>query len=313
MPIEAAIDLWFEQARRVAGPSRAARDLLRRGVAALDGARQNMAEIRELSIPGADGRLRARLYTPFGAGVGPAPAIVYFHGGGFVAGDLETHDGLCRRLAASARCRLMSVSYRLAPEHRFPAAAEDALAAYDWAVRIGPRMLGFDPDKVALAGDSAGGNLAAMVALERRRRKRRPAAQLLIYPLMQLVETNADRLRVLEGHVFARAILENVRTQYLSRPEEARHPLASPLFRDDLGGAAPAYVVTAGLDPLHDEGRAYAERLEAAGVAVKRRHYAAAPHGFFQLTGVSETARDAIEEAGRAMGAALGAPVKTAA
>lgn len=280
------------------------REALRRGVAALEGPRQEVAESRELIAPGQDGPLRARLYVPFGAGVGPGPGVVYFHGGGFAVGDLDSHDGLCRRLAGASRCRLLHVAYRLAPENKFPAAVEDALAAFDWAQGEGAGSLGFDPDFVAVGGDSAGGNLAATVALERD-----PAFQLLIYPLLQLVETNADRLRALEGHIVARAMLENARAAYLANRDDAKHPWASPLLRDDIAGAPPAYLVTAGLDPLHDEGRAYAERLAAAGVTVDHQHFNAAVHGFFQFTAASDGARDAVEAAGRALGEALGAPL----
>lgn len=286
----------------LASPTELLRETYRQAAAALEAPPSAVASIRDLSVPGAEDARPARLYTPFGATEAPGPAIVYFHGGGFALGDLATHDGVCRRLAAASRCRVLHVTYRLAPEHPFPAAVTDALAAFAWASGEGAAALGLDPDALAVAGDSAGGNLAATVALEAE-----PAFQALIYPLLQLVETNADRLRVLEGHVVAHAMLSTARGAYLADPAAAAHPWASPLLRSDIAAAPPTLIVTAGMDPLHDEGRAYAERLAAAGVAVEHRHHHAAVHGFFQFTAASEDAISAIDATGRAVGRALGA------
>lgn len=289
---------------------------LRRGLATVEGEPVDLAEVCGLRIPGAAGMLEARLYTPFAAGVAPAPGLVFFHGGGFVLCDLDTHDRLCRRLAAVSHVRILSVAYRLAPQNRFPAAVDDALAAFDWAAGPGAEAIGFDPERVAVGGDSAGGNLAAVVAQARRRGASQapscqapscqaPAFQLLLYPLLQLVENGGRRQRLLEGHALSAAILEGVRGNYLPPGQDPADPRVSPLFADDLGGLCPAYVVTAGLDPLHHEGRAYVERLAASGVRVAHEHYPTVPHGFLQLAAVLGMAVDAIERAGAALAADL--------
>ncbi len=301
------------------GPTQSMRDALAR----LEGPGPSLAEVRELAIPptgrplraahprdgdvaGREHDLTARVYTPFASGAPPAPLLVFFHGGGFVVGDLDTHDNLCRRLAAAARVRVASVAYRLAPEHRFPAAVDDAIAAFDWLAGPGAAALGVDPARVAVGGDSAGGNLAAVVAQQRRNPSGpTPAFQLLLYPWLQLVETNIKRLKALEGHVLSHAVLEKAREAYVGKGTDPHHPLISPLMENDLNGMAPAVVITAGLDPLHNEGRAYADRLAAAGVGVAHRHYPRAPHGFMQATAVLESARQAVAEAGRLLSVAL--------
>jgi len=223
--------------------------------------------------------------------------------------DLDTHDRLCRRLAAAARTRIISVEYRLAPQDKFPAAVDDALAAFDWATGEGAETLGFDPERVAVGGDSAGANLAAVVAQQRRDSTSPsgfpPALQMLIYPLMQLAETNAKRAKLLEGHLMSTAVLDGVRKNYLGPDGDPQDPRASPLFCTDLASVAPTYMVTAGLDPLHDEGRAYADMLAAAGVAVEHDHYSAVPHGFLQMTAVLDVARDAVAAAGEALEAGV--------
>lgn len=301
------------------GPTQGMRDALAR----LEGPGPSLAGVHELSIPVA-GRppraahpldasaaasaheLPARIYTPFASGAPPSPLLVFYHGGGFVVGDLETHDGLCRRLAAAGRVRVASVAYRLAPQHRFPAAVDDALAAFDWCAGPGAHALGVDPTRVAVGGDSAGGNLAAVVAQQRRASSGpKPAFQVLLYPWLQLVETNIKRLKALEGHVLSHAVLEKAREAYVPKETDAHHPLISPLMENDLSGLAPGAVITAGLDPLHYEGRAYADRLAAAGAPVAYRHYPRAPHGFMQATAVLESARQAVAEAGRLVSAAL--------
>jgi acetyl esterase len=280
---------------------------LRRGLATVEGEPMELAEIRHLQIPGPAGFMEARLYTPYAAGVAPAPGLVFFHGGGFVLCDLDTHDRLCRRLSAASYVRILSVAYRLAPQHRFPAAVDDALAAFDWATGPGAALVGFDPARVAVGGDSAGGNLAAVVAQARRRGGESAAAafQLLLYPLLQLAETNVRRQRLLEGHALATAILDGVRDSYLAPEHDPRDPRASPLLTDDLFGVCPAYVITAGLDPLHHEGRAYVDRLAAAGVRVGHEHYPTVPHGFLQLAAILGIAVDAVDRAGAELATGL--------
>jgi acetyl esterase len=280
---------------------------LRRSLETLEGPPVELADIRPVTIPGPTGPMPARLYTPLAAGLPPGPVLMFIHGGGFVLCDLDTHDRLCRRLASLSHVRVLSVDYRLAPKHKFPAAYDDTLAAFDWAAGPGAEELGFDPRRIAVGGDSAGGNLAAAIAQARRRGGALPAPtfQLLIYPLMQLAEDHARPQRILEGHFVSKAIIDGVRTNYLVDEEDALDPRASPLFAKDLAGVAPAFVMTAGLDPLQHEARAYADMLAAAGVRVQLEHYGTVPHGFLQMTAVLNVAVDAVEDAADALARAL--------
>jgi acetyl esterase len=290
----------------------AMRSALRAGLEHLEDVGPAIAEARAVTLPGPAGPIAARLYTPLAAGIAPAAGLVFFHGGGFALCDLDTHDRFCRRLAAASHVRILSIGYRLAPAHKFPAALDDALAAFDWATGEGAAGLGFDPARVGVGGDSAGGNLSAGVAQARRRpgTPERPAAafQLLIYPLLQLAEMGAGRHRVLEGHLFSEAIFDGVRTNYLSPEDDPLDPRASPLFAPDLEGVCPAFIVTAGLDPLQHEARAYADRLAAAGVRVSSVHFGGAPHGFLQMTAVLDDAYEAFEVAGAALAKGLAGP-----
>jgi acetyl esterase len=269
-----------------------------------------LAEIRPMSIPGAAGPLPARLYVPLGAGLPPGPGILFFHGGGFVLGDLDTHDMICRRLASGARARVLSVGYRLAPEHKFPAAHEDALAAWRY-LQDASSEAGIDPARTALCGDSAGGNLAAFIAQEMARQGGPvPAFQLLLYPLLQFADIRSKRMPLQESGLFISAnLFEFFRGHYLTDTDDRMDPRVSPLFAplEDLKGLPPAHIIVCGWDPLHDEGVAYAQKLEAAGVPVTVRTYDSMMHGFLNLTNLSAAAREAANEAGRIVGAALGA------
>ncbi len=233
-------------------------------------------------IPGPGGELPVRVYRKFGAAATP-PAIVYFHGGGWVTGDLETHDGTCRLLAEVTGCVVVAVDYRLAPEHPFPAAIDDAVAAYVW-VHQHSGELSIEPGRVGVMGDSAGGNLSAALALEARGLNvPPPAAQGLIYPAVDLEMRAASHETVGTGFGLDRAAIEWFRSQYLPPPDDWRSPRVSPLLAGDLSGLAPALVVTAGFDPLRDEGKAYADALAAAGVPVRYRCYDDMIHGFFSM------------------------------
>ena len=269
-----------------------------------------MADERMLTVRGASGPLKARFYVPQGAGIGPAPGIVFFHGGGFVMGDLDTHDMICRRLADAARCRLISVSYRKAPEHSFPAAHDDALAAWDWILENADE-LGLDPSRLAVSGDSAGANLATFIAQEMvHANDRAPAFQLLLYPLLQFVDIRSHKLSFKEGGFFISANLyEYFRDSYVPNEADRMDPRASPLFAQDdrIRGIAPAHMVLCGWDPLKYEANAYADKMASFGVKVTIREHADMVHGFMNMTAFSETVRDAIRDAGTVTGKALGA------
>ncbi|MBL8549791.1 MAG: alpha/beta hydrolase [Hyphomonadaceae bacterium] len=264
-------------------------------------------EARALKVAGAAGQLDARLYTPFAAGAPIGPGLVFFHGGGFVIGDLESHEMLCRRLAAAGPVRVLSVAYRLAPEHRFPCAVDDALAATRWAFEHAGDI-GFDAARIGVAGDSAGGALSAVVA-QTLKREGGPklAAQLLIYPCTQMMQMTPSQIRLREGYFLTQAAQDFFKDKYLARPEDAFDIRCSPILENDLFGLPPACIITAGFDPLLDEGKAYADKLSACGVPVAYKHYPSQVHGFFNMTAISSAARDAIEDAGAWAGRTLNA------
>jgi len=224
------------------------------------------------------------------------PALVFFHGGGWTIGDLDTHDVLCRQLAAGARCTVFSVDYRLAPEHPFPAAVEDCFFATEF-VGKNAQSLKIDPSRIAVGGDSAGGNLAAVVALMARD-KAGPALayQLLIYPATDQRCEFASHERNGEGYLLTREGIRFFRAGYLPRPGERTDWRASPLLAASHAGLPPAFVLTAGYDPLVDEGRAYAQRLAAAGVDVVYKEYSDMVHGFVLFGGVVDAANAAVAE-----------------
>jgi acetyl esterase len=258
-------------------------------------------EARDLKVDGGAGEIPARLYRPAGAG-DPSGLLVYFHGGGFVIGDLETHDGHCRRLAAGSGCRVLAVDYRLAPEHPFPAGHDDALAATKWAFSHASD-LGADPARIAVGGDSAGGNLAASVAIDLKDDPtHRIAFQLLLYPGIWPDEETASR-KALDGPVLTRASLDwfEKLLAAVGHPHAHRAMLGSR----ELARAAPALVVTAGFDPLKDEGRDYAERLRAAGVAASHVEYPSLVHDFYIMADVSPAVAKAAAETAAALKAAL--------
>jgi acetyl esterase len=249
------------------------------------------AQIRLLLTPRG---VAVRSYRPAGiAKTEGLPALVYFHGGGWTIGDLDTHDVLCRSLAAGARCAVFSVDYRLAPENPFPAAVDDAVAATKYLLS-NPGPLKIDARRIAVGGDSAGGTLAAVVALELK--KHGIAFQLLIYPATDQRCEFDSHSRNGEGYLLTKEGIAFFRGGYLPDPKDWTDWRASPLLAADHRGVAPAYVLTAGFDPLLDEGRAYAEKLTAAGVAVEYREYSDMVHGFILFGGVLDTANAAVAE-----------------
>ncbi|MBL4846249.1 MAG: alpha/beta hydrolase [Planctomycetes bacterium] len=249
------------------------------------------------TVEGAAGPLPARLYVPPGADSG---LLLFFHGGGWVIGDLETHDSVCKALAVRAGRRVLAVDYRLAPEHPFPAAADDALAAFRWAVDHASE-LGVDPTRIAVGGDSAGGNLAATVAQRARQPGPGPCFQLLLYPGMDFVDKAPSHETFGKGFLLTSEDIRWFQNHYLSDPAQASDPKASPGRAKDLSGLAPACVMTAGYDPLRDEGRSYARRLQAAGVAAEDRCYPGLVHGFMHLAGAIPAAAAALEDAAQAL------------
>lgn len=270
-----------------------------------------LAEVRPMVIPGAGGPMKARLYVPLGAGLPPGPGILFFHGGGFVLGDLDSHDMLCRRLAEGSRCRVLAIDYRLAPEHCFPSAHEDALAAWAWVQEQATARAGIDPARCAVAGDSAGGNLAAYLCQQMvRARGPVPAFQLLLYPLLQFVDIRSKKMTPQESGFFISAnLFEFFRRHYLPELASAMDLRMSPLFAppEDIKGLPPAHIIVCGWDPLHDEGLAYGARLRAVGVSATEREYPSMVHGFLNLTPFLPAAREAVRDAGKVAGKALGA------
>lgn len=261
---------------------------------------EEVARVEDLQIPGPGGAMRLRIYTPEGGR--PRPALVYFHGGGWVVCNLDTHDEVCRAIARQSGAVVVSADYRLAPEHKFPAPLEDVCAAALW-VAANAERLGIDARRIAVGGDSAGGTLAAVVAL-RCRDEGGPALalQVLVYPVTNLAAFDTASYREFaEGYHLSRAQMEWFRGHYLARPEDAAHPHASPLLAPDLGGLPPALVITAECDPLRDEGEAYAERLVAAGVPVTLTRYPGTIHPFFSLAGVLPEGREAIAQVATAV------------
>ncbi|HEV8143544.1 MAG TPA: alpha/beta hydrolase [Methylomirabilota bacterium] len=241
------------------------------------------------------GAIPVRLYRPAGADAGtPLPTLVYFHGGGWVIGDLETHDVLCRQLTAEAAMMVVSVDYRLAPEHKFPAAADDAWAATRWIVANAGR-LGLDTRRLAIGGDSAGGNLAAVVALMARDAGAPSiACQVLLYPVTNVGTETQSYRDFADGYLLTRDSMRWFFDHYLASSDQAADWRVSPLRARSLAGVAPALVVTAGFDPLRDEGEAYAQALRAAGVSVDYICYGGMIHGFVPMGRLIDTGNRAV-------------------
>jgi acetyl esterase len=263
-----------------------------------------IASVEDRRIPGPAGEIPVRIYRPEGSA--PFPALVYFHGGGWVIGSIETHDGSCRDLANRVGCVVVSVEYRLAPESRYPAAAEDCYAATQWVAEHAG-ALGVDAARIGIGGDSAGGNLAAVVA-QMARDRRGPALrhQLLIYPVTDADFSRPSYRENAEGYLLTTKAMEWFWGHYVPDPAQRREPYAAPLRAKDLSGLPPAFVITAEYDPLRDEGEAYAERLQAAGVPTTLKRYRGAIHGFFAMGLLSQVARDAVDDAAAAVRRGLG-------
>jgi acetyl esterase len=260
------------------------RQQLRTMVALMDEPAPPLARVEDIRIPGPASTLPARVYDASGVRRPAAPVVLYFHGGGWVQGDLETHHGLCARLALGTGALVIALDYRLAPEHPFPAAVDDCGAAYRW-LHAHAREIGVDPARVAVAGDSAGGNLAAVVSQEAAvAGEPLPACQVLIYPAVDFALDTPSHQDLADAHIIPRDRIEWYASQYFPAGADRGDPRAAPLRAVDLSGQPPALVITAGFDPLRDEGHAYAERLRVAKVNVVDHEYPGQIHAFVSLT-----------------------------
>ncbi|MGQ0741994.1 MAG: alpha/beta hydrolase [Alphaproteobacteria bacterium] len=309
MPIDPAVQALFEQMPDLADPKFWAKSPA--DVRTLFKAMSQMANPQDLpigktedaTVPG-EHAIGARVYTPVAAGGDPLPAIVFFHGGGFVVGDLDCYDPLCRMLANESGCRVISVDYRLAPENEFPAAVEDCYATLKWA-EASAAALGIDANRIAVAGDSAGGNLAAVsVLLAKDKGTPKPAFQLLIYPAV------SSDLKSGSAQAFGEGFFLDLKTirwfmQHYAPGADTRDKRLIPMSADDVSGLPPAYIITAGCDPLRDGGAAYAEKLKAAGVPVTHVDYPTMIHGFCHMLTLLPIGREAVSAAAKAVKHAL--------
>jgi acetyl esterase len=268
-----------------------------------------LPEVRDVAADGPHGAVPLRLYRPLATSAGPLPVLVYYHGGGWVIGDLDTHDVLCRELALGSGCAVVAVDYRMGPEHRFPAAVDDCIAAAYW-VRRHAASLGIDAARLAVGGDSAGGNLAAAVAIAARDAGDLPIAyQLLIYPATDMRCTTPSHTTNAQGYLLTADSLRWYHDHYI---DDARHDLdwrASPLLREDLGRLPPALVLTAGYDPLRDEGIQYAQRLTEAGNRATHVSFERQIHGFVPMGRAIDEANEAVAMCAAALKRALAARV----
>ncbi len=287
----------FAPAKTISG----VRDALRNAQDMLEVSPPPVARREDVTLDHGDLSVPARVYVPHGADDPSGPALVFYHGGGFILGSLDGYDPMCQRLAAVSGLRVVSVGYRLAPEHPYPAAVDDAFAAFDAIADGALEAFGVDAKRLAVGGDSAGGNLSASLARERRGAV---SFQLLLYPLMQLVEVQKARPRWQEGPFLSTATLKEIKKQYV-QDADASDPRISPLMAADLKGVAPAYFLAAELDPLTDEGKAYQDRLAAFGVTVSRDEYKGVPHGFLSASRIFSTCIPALEKAARALSKAF--------
>ncbi|WIX86368.1 alpha/beta hydrolase [Amycolatopsis sp. DG1A-15b] len=283
------------RAELVRGSVEQSRTLLDAGRHLVSGKPIEPVSVREIAVPTPDGDLPATLYTPVGLPE-ESPLLVFFHGGGWVIGTRSSHDNAVRFLAKHAGVRVLSIEYRLAPEFPFPAATEDALAAFEYAVaKAGD--LGADPARIAVGGDSAGGNLAAVTAQQAVRRGGPvPAFQLLIYPATDFARRYRSQDLFAENLFLTDVHMKWFEGHYVPEGTDLTDPRLSPLRADDLSGLPPALIVTAGFDPLRDEGEAYAEKLREAGVEVALRRHEDLIHGFINFTGVGTRFREALAE-----------------
>jgi acetyl esterase len=264
-----------------------------------------VGEIIDGVFAGPGGEIRCRRYRPLGA-AGPLPTLIYYHGGGFVIGNIETHDSTCRRLANKSRCQVISIDYRLSPEHPFPAPTDDGVAAFRH-IRDNAASFGADAKRLAVGGDSAGGAIAAVVCqVLRDSGEQGPAFQMLIYPATDSSKQSASRAAFAEGYFLTKDLMDWFWKAYVPKGSNLSDLRLSPLLAKDFKGLPPAFVLTAGYDPLRDEGRAYADRLIEAGIKTTYVNYPGTIHGFFSLTRFLSQGLKANDEAAAVLGAHFG-------
>jgi len=282
-----------------------ARSMYRASRGALQPELPEVAEVRDLAAPGPAGDILLRLYRGMGTKPGPLPVLIFYHGGGYVIGDLDTHDYVCRKIANVAQCCVISVDYRLAPEHKFPAAIEDSAAALQWIVREA-QSLSIDPARVAVGGDSAGGNLSANMAHLARDGEVPPLCfQMLLYPGTDMSMSQPSYRRDFAEFPLSIQAIEYFIGHYLRDKNDYVDPRAAPLLAENFKRLAPAFVLTAGYDPLADEGIAYARKLENNDVPVTLVHMSDQMHGFLTMGRVIRAADLALEMAGSALARAF--------
>jgi acetyl esterase len=265
-----------------------------------------VAETIDGAFDGPGGAIKYRRYLPLGVEAGSLPTLIYYHGGGFVIGTIETHDSTCRRLANRSRCQVISIDYRLSPEHPFPAPIDDGIATFRH-IRDHAAAFGADPARLAVGGDSAGGAVAAVVCQAMRdAREAGPAFQMLIYPATDSSRESGSRKSFAEGYFLSKGLMDWFWKAYVPAGTDLADLRLSPLLAKDFTGLPPAFVLTAGYDPLRDEGRAYADRLIDAGVKTTYVNYPGTIHGFFTLTRFLKQGLKANDEAAAVLGAFFG-------
>lgn len=300
MPLDPQAKAFLDQAAASGAPPfsqmtvQQARDALGM-LFAPKGPREPVKSVEDRVVNAGGVKLPVRIYTP--EGKGPLPILVFFHGGGWVVGNCESHDTPCRSLANGTGCIVVSVDYRLAPEHKFPAPAEDCYAATKWAA-LNAAGFGGDPKRIAVGGDSAGGNLAAAVAqMATDRGAPTLAFQLLIYPVTDYSYGTASYRNNAEGYLLTKDSMQWFWNHYLQNENDGQNPYASPLRGQRLSNLPPALVITAEFDPLRDEGEAYATKMKQAGVSVVHTDYKGMIHGFFSFADIMDQGKQAVKEA----------------
>jgi len=311
MPLDPLVKAFLDQMKAVPGPkmselpTAAARETFA-GLMQMVGPHDvPVGKTENITVPSKDGGIPIRVYSPVAAGGDPMPALVYYHGGGFVIGNVETHDGLCRVMANEGGFRVISVDYRLAPEHKYPAAFDDALAALLW-IGQNAAEIGVDAGRIAVGGDSAGGALAAEVAQAAKAKGGLAlAAQMLLFPVTQIGEETSSLREFAVGYFLEKETLDWFYASYLPDGADRNDPKISPLRAKDLTGLPPAFVMLGGFDPLHDEGMQYADKLRAAGVKVTVADHTDMVHCFVYLQAVLPQAHEALASAAKAVAAML--------